>query len=115
MITARYLTRKSFKKVAAQGAKMGLNRQIAPWVLSKLAKGQFTVSPLMTHERASGAKVQPHLRTLIQFRLIDGEKGSAIIDMTEAMFESLPTFERPARRSKKYQLVQPSIRFCLAA
>ena len=115
MVTARYLTRKSFKMVAAQGAKMGFNRQIAPWVLSKLVKGQFTATPLMTHERASGAKVQPHLRTLVQFRLKNGEKGSAILDMTEAMFESLPIFERSTRRGRKYQLAQPSIRFCVAA
>ena len=95
---------------------MGFNRQIAPWVLSKLAKGRISVTPLMTHERASGARVQPHLRTLVQFRLNDGEKGSAIIDMTEAMFESLPTFERPTRSSdRKYQLAQPSIRYCMAA
>ena len=109
----RYMSRAQFKKVAGEGNEMGFNRQVAPWVLEKLVQGQSTVSKLMVHEHVNGRAAEPHLRTLVQFKLVGGEAGSAIIDMKAATFDSLPIKTLPPLRGrKKYRLAQPQGRFC---
>lgn len=88
----RYMNREQFLKVAAEGDKIGFNRQIAPWVLGKLpANGKFKVSPVLIHEHVAGAKVKPHMRTIVQFKLFSGEIGSAFIDMKMETFDGLST------------------------
>lgn len=116
MNQARYLTQRSFKKVAAQGEKMGFNRQIAPWVLDRLVSGKCAVTKLMSHSYIGGRPAEPYVRALVQFRLTDGENGSVIIDIKAATFESLPTQTLPPLRGrKKYRLAQPQAKFSLMA
>lgn len=90
----RILTAKALKVVATEGDKMGFNRQIAPWVLRKLAKGyRCAVDPLLIHEHIAGRRVEPHLRTLVGFKLKSGKIGAAFIDMSFETFERLPKLE----------------------
>lgn len=116
MDTVRYINRKQLKKVAAEGDKMGFNRQIAPWVVGKLSKGRFAVTKLIDHAHVGGRPAEPHVRALVQFKLTDKESGSAILDMKAATFESLPTQTVPPLRGrKKYRLAQPQTRFSRVA
>ena len=104
MKTVRYLTRKTLKEVASEGDKMGFNRQIAEWVLDALGDDKFVVRPLLVHEHANFRRIEPHMRTLVGFRLTSGEIGTAFIDMKMDRFKRLP-------RTSAYgtRLVKPTL------
>jgi hypothetical protein len=89
------MNREQFLKVAAEGDRLGFNRQIAPWVLGKLpTNGRFKVLALLVHEHIGGKRVAPHMRTAVGFRLPNGERGAAFIDMTMETFSGLSTQQR---------------------
>lgn len=91
MSQMRYMSRKQLKNVAAHGDAMGFNRQIARWVVKKVAKEtKVGVAPMLVHEHIGGKLVEPHMRTLVGFRLRNGTVGVAFVDMDMAMFQSLP-------------------------
>lgn len=101
MVQIRYMNREQFLKVAAEGDKLDFNRQIAPWVLGKLPmNGRFKVVALLVHEHIGGKRVAPHMRTAVGFRMTNGERGAAFIDMTMETFSSLSTQQRERAEKK---------------
>ena len=114
MSKIRFMSRKQLKTVAAQGDAMDFNRQIAPWVLKKLAKGiQIGVEPLLIHEHIGGQAADPHMRTLVGFKLRSGLVGSAFIDMKLDTFNSLkPIADSDA--SIRSQIILPSLKAAFA-
>jgi hypothetical protein len=107
MKAVRYMTPEQLKHIAAEGDAMDFNRQIAPWVLKSLNNQmKIGVTPLLIHEHIGGRKVEPHLRTLVGFKLTDGTVGAAYIDMKFETFHSVPRAE-DAKPVLRREIVAP--------
>lgn len=91
MLEYKEATSVQLAQIAAEGDAMGLNRQIAEWVIAEIDPAcVLLVSPLLIHEHAQGRRVDPHVRTRVLFRLRNGVEGSAFVDMSFAAFDRLP-------------------------
>jgi hypothetical protein len=104
----RFMSRKKLMKIAAEGDKMDFNRQIAEWVPAEVERNsKIGVLPLLIHEHIGGQLVEPHMRTLVGFKLANGIVGSAFVDMKIDTFNKLKPIPKN-NASIRLRVVMPS-------